>query len=151
MGRVVLHREYSDKAVGHFTDRSIDFVYVDAMHSYEGCLQDLILYAPKVTPAGVLFGHDFSNTIPGRRKRFGVVRAVADFLARSDFMPVLVTMENAPSYVLTRHLGSRDKWISSALAVAPGVLVPFRLLVQMEQISVLVDAEKQRKVELIRL
>ena len=60
--------EYKDKVVYHigntkgiskdFTDSSLDFVYVDADHSYECCREDMLNYWPKVKNGGVLAGHD---------------------------------------------------------------------------------------------
>lgn len=135
-GRVVVHRNYSRDCAHRFGDGELDFVYVDGMHSYDACLEDLRLYAPKVRGTGLLMGHDFSNTDMGRRKGFGVIRAVTDFIAESDFKPVLVTLENAPSYVLTRHGSTRENLIARALELGPGVLMPFARLATMEQVPV---------------
>ena len=133
-GDVVIHRKYSSECAADFPTGQLDFVYVDGMHSYEGCHSDLLMYGPKVRGTGLLMGHDFSNTDMGRRKSFGVVRAVAEFLSESDFRPVLVTLENAPSYVLTRHAATRERLVAAALEMAPGVIVPFDRLVAMEQV-----------------
>jgi Methyltransferase domain len=149
-GQIVVHRAYSSECVTNFSDGTFDLIYVDGMHSYEACLRDLTLYAPKLRSTGILMGHDFSNTATGRRKIFGVVRAVTDFLERSDFMPVLVTLENAPSFMLTRHHATRDRLVTSSLARAPGLLIPFRTLVQMEQITVPLD-DHGKKVEVMRI
>lgn len=135
-GEVVLHRHYSRDCASSFADGQLDFVYVDGMHSYEACLEDLRLYGPKVRGTGLLMGHDFSNTDMGRRKRFGVVRAVLEFVEQSDFRPVLVTLENAPSYVLTRHGATREQLIAAALGASAGTLVTLERLVQMEQIPI---------------
>jgi hypothetical protein len=134
-GSVVMHRDYSRNCAGAFADNSLDFVYVDGMHSYEACLEDLRLYAPKLKGAGILMGHDFSNTAMGRHKQFGVVRAVSEFLEGSDFRPVLVTLESAPSYVLTRHMPTRERLVTQALELAPGVLTTASRLYAMEQIG----------------
>jgi hypothetical protein len=72
----------------------------------------------------------------GRRAGFGVIRAVSEFLEGSEFRPVLVTLENAPSYMLTRHHASRERMIAQALELAPGVLTPMERLVSMEQIPI---------------
>jgi cephalosporin hydroxylase len=135
-GQVVLHRQYSRESASSFAHGELDFAYVDGMHTYEACLEDLRLFAPKVKPGGLLMGHDFSNTVMGRRKAFGVVRAVSEFVAESDFRPVLVTLESAPSYVLTRDAVVRDRLITAALEASAGVLVPLARLVQMAQIAV---------------
>tara|TARA_R110000868_G_scaffold140124_2_gene355437 strand:+ start:1125 stop:1706 length:582 start_codon:yes stop_codon:yes gene_type:complete len=54
-----------------FADASLDFVFIDADHSYEGVLEDIQLWHPKVKTGGVLAGHDYDWT--------GVKQAVIDF------------------------------------------------------------------------
>ncbi len=49
----------SVRAAGLFDDLSLDFVFIDANHSYEGCKADIHAWAPKVKPGGYLCGHDF--------------------------------------------------------------------------------------------
>lgn len=101
-GRVTLHRKYSTEAVTAFPDHHFDLVYIDAMHSYEHVLEDLLAYKDKVKPDGFIMGHDFSNTHMGRIKKFGVVRAVREFTGMTDFALTLITNEGAPSYLLAR-------------------------------------------------
>jgi hypothetical protein len=51
-------RETSEVAVKRFDDNSIDFIYVDGDHSYEGCLKDIELYYPKLRKGGIMAGDD---------------------------------------------------------------------------------------------
>lgn len=44
-----------------FEDESVDFVFIDADHSYEGCLRDITAWFPKVKQGGVIAGHDYYN------------------------------------------------------------------------------------------
>jgi SAM-dependent methyltransferase len=101
-GRVTLHRDYSTRAAATFADHSFDLIYVDAMHDYENVLADLLAYKDKLKPDGFLLGHDFSNTHMSRAKKFGIIRAVREFVAREPFELVLITNEAAPSYLLAR-------------------------------------------------
>jgi hypothetical protein len=101
-GRVVLHREYSTEAAPKFADRSLDWIYVDAMHDYENVLADLRAFALKVKPDGFILGHDFSNHAAARRYGFGVIRAVREFTAEGGFEIVLMTTETHPTYLLAR-------------------------------------------------
>ena len=149
-GTVVLHREYSQDCAGRFTDATFDYIYVDGMHSYEACYRDLGLYASKLKPGGILFGHDFSNTESGRRKQFGVVSAVRDFVEQSDFMPVAVTLENAPSYMLTRDEETRDQLIERILRAAPAVMSSFARIADLKQIQI-IFGDGPEKVELIHV
>jgi len=40
-------------------NHSLDFVYIDGDHTFDGTMLDLILWAPKVKPGGILSGHEF--------------------------------------------------------------------------------------------
>jgi FkbM family methyltransferase len=42
-----------------FEDNSLDFVYIDANHTYEGVKEDIKYWYPKVKPGGLLLGHDY--------------------------------------------------------------------------------------------
>lgn len=53
-------RETSLTAVEQFTDNSLDFVYIDADHTYEGISADLPAWYAKVRPGGVVSGHDYA-------------------------------------------------------------------------------------------
>lgn len=47
-------------------DRPLDYLYIDADHSYEGVRADLALWAPFVKPGGLLLGDDYGNAMyPG--------------------------------------------------------------------------------------
>lgn len=47
-------------AAPQIPDASLDFVFIDGDHSYEGCLEDIRLWSPKVKPGGMICGHDIS-------------------------------------------------------------------------------------------
>ncbi|GIV19686.1 MAG: hypothetical protein KatS3mg023_1437 [Armatimonadota bacterium] len=51
--------EDSTRAWKNFADGSIDLLFIDGDHSYEGCLADLSHWYPKVKPDGVILGHDY--------------------------------------------------------------------------------------------
>lgn len=86
--RFVLQRldEFGDRYV-HIRKRSVaaaddvpdqlDFVYIDADHSYEGIWSDLCAWFPKVREGGVIGGHDYGHVnFPG------IQRAVDRFFGR---------------------------------------------------------------------
>lgn len=58
-------------AVGDFEDGSLDFVYIDADHSCEAVLRDIVEWSKKVRNGGFVSGHDYFE-----KEGFGVVRAV---------------------------------------------------------------------------
>lgn len=55
----------------HFDDESVDFVFIDAEHTYEGVRDDIAAWRPKIRPGGLLCGHDYKAP-----RWAGVVRAV---------------------------------------------------------------------------
>jgi hypothetical protein len=61
--RVELLRAFSFDAVKTFDDCSLDFVYVDAVHDFQGALDDLVDWWPKVRPGGIMAGHDYYDGI----------------------------------------------------------------------------------------
>ena len=62
----------------YFEDGSLDFVFIDADHSYNGCRADIEAWYPKVRKGGWLCGHDYKNV---DYPCFGVEQAVDEFVA----------------------------------------------------------------------
>lgn len=56
------------KAVDKFDDKSIDFIFIDADHSYEGVKSDILAWAPKMKPGSTICGHDHRSEYPGVEK-----------------------------------------------------------------------------------
>jgi hypothetical protein len=73
--RVTILRQYSHDAVSRFADESLDWVYLDANHTYEAIKEDLKRWWPKVKKGGILSGHDYFH-----EPAFGVIQAVNEFL-----------------------------------------------------------------------
>ncbi|MEM8787398.1 MAG: class I SAM-dependent methyltransferase [Pseudomonadota bacterium] len=82
-GKVEVHRAYSYDFFPNLPDESLDWVYLDAAHSYEAVSEDLRHIWPKLKPTGILFGDDFfeGSIFPGVR------RAVREF-ARLNEIPL---------------------------------------------------------------
>lgn len=57
--RAYMLRMKSEQAVELFDDYSLDFVYIDANHTYESVKDDINLWYPKVKINGIIAGHDF--------------------------------------------------------------------------------------------
>lgn len=59
-GRVELVREKSVLAASRFADESLDFVYIDGDHTFDGVWGDIKAYFPKLKIGGLLIGDDYS-------------------------------------------------------------------------------------------
>lgn len=60
-------------AVNQFEDNSLDMVYIDGLHTYEGVKNDIEAWLPKIKKTGWLCGHDYQGRFPG------TIRAIDEF------------------------------------------------------------------------
>lgn len=75
--RLTLIESPSVDAARLVDNASLDFVFIDADHSYDAVMADIRAWSPKVKPGGFITGHDYD------RARFpDVVRAVRDCFSR---------------------------------------------------------------------
>ena len=63
---VTIHRMSTSHWFDTFQEK-LDWIYVDASHSYEGCLHDLTRAVSMIKPGGLLFGDDYGPKKPGVR------------------------------------------------------------------------------------
>ena len=73
---VTIHRMTTDDFFEKF-DEKVDWVYVDALHSFEGCLNDLRNARKIIKSGGSIFGDDYGNE---KYRKEGVERAVNQFI-----------------------------------------------------------------------
>jgi hypothetical protein len=73
--RIVLNFD-SEIAAIRVPDESLDFVFIDADHSYDGVSKDIRVWMPKLKRGGLLSGHDYDN--PNEVNGKEVKRAVDD-------------------------------------------------------------------------
>ena len=85
-GQVVVKRLRSVDAATSFPDDTLDWVYIDGDHSYEGVKDDLEAYYRTVKSGGFLAGDDYEST--GWWKD-GVKRAVDEFAGRCAGLTVI--------------------------------------------------------------
>jgi hypothetical protein len=73
----------SEEAAMMFIDNTIDYVYIDSIHSYDQVKKDIELWFPKVRIGGVLGGHDYAmGSHKGDVGYLGLQHAVNEFAAR---------------------------------------------------------------------
>lgn len=75
--RAVIMCADSKVAAEMVDDLSLDFVFIDADHSYDGVKSDISAWLQNVKPGGVIGGHDYNN--PRERNGKDVKRAVDEF------------------------------------------------------------------------
>lgn len=59
--RFIMLIEDTSKAARVIEDASVDFVFIDADHSYEGVKRDIAAWTPKVRDGGLVMGHDIDR------------------------------------------------------------------------------------------
>lgn len=75
-------RATSLTASQYFEAKSLDFVFIDGDHSYEGCRDDIAAWKGKVRLEGYLCGHDYGHTPQQDRPwTTGVKKAVDEAVA----------------------------------------------------------------------
>lgn len=95
IGRFDIIKGCSVCAAPFFDNDSLDFVYLDANHSYEAVTEDLAAWLPKLKPGGLMCGHDFVD-YSGPLGSFQVRSAVLDWAGR-DGLKVYASREAWPS------------------------------------------------------
>jgi hypothetical protein len=85
-------------------DESLDWVYLDSTHTYDGTKRELELLNRKVREDGIVLGDDWQ---PDRNHRHhGVALAITEFLRASDFEPILCGVSG--QWILRRRLKSNS-------------------------------------------
>jgi hypothetical protein len=74
-----LIKKFSLDAVKDFTDGSLDFVYIDAGHSFDDVMRDLIEWTKKVRKGGIVSGHDYVVHSDDTTHK-GIVTAVSTYI-----------------------------------------------------------------------
>jgi hypothetical protein len=94
---VSIIRDESLEAAKKFKDGGLDWVHIDADHSYEACKADIEAWAQKVRVGGIVAGHDYldSSTV-----HFGVKSAVDEYVAYHGY-DLRISMDKALNIVPT--------------------------------------------------
>jgi hypothetical protein len=85
-----LIRKTSMEALADFENRSLDFVYIDGDHTFDGVVTDIVLWAQKVRRGGMIACHDYCNGYLS-----GVVKAVDAYTYCHKIDPWFVIGEQA--------------------------------------------------------
>lgn len=88
--RAVFLQAETVEAADRIEDGSLDFVFIDADHSYQACSADLEAWYPKVRVGGIVGGHDWE----AHNQLSGVAEAVEGFVLRNGIAAPLALDEN---------------------------------------------------------
>jgi hypothetical protein len=89
-------RHYSD-IINIFPDEYLDWIYIDAEHSYFNVKNDLYNSFSKVKKGGIISGHDYNNDMfPG------VVRAVTELCNDKQLSISYLTEDGCPSFYIIK-------------------------------------------------
>lgn len=75
-------KKSSMEAVKDVPDEFLDFVYIDADHTYEAVKEDIREWSRKVRPGGIVSGHDYYEFKSGRG---GIIPAVDEYIAKYGY------------------------------------------------------------------
>jgi len=103
-GTVEIRKGYSCDELAKIPDNFLDWIYIDANHSYEGVLADLKEAYRVVKPTGLIMGHDYADWWE-KGSKCGVIPAVTSFLnahRELALMAITKVTENDwnPSYII---------------------------------------------------
>jgi Methyltransferase domain len=101
---VKIIKKPSMEAVKDVPDGSLDFVYIDGDHSFDGAMLDMIYWTPKVRLGGIVAGHDYIVA-----HQCSVIHAVDAYTRAHNISQVYVLSEygdhHAPSFFWVREKG----------------------------------------------
>jgi hypothetical protein len=81
---VKICRGYTFDIVNEFPDDFFNLIYIDADHTYEGCLQDLRDWWPKMRSGAAITGDDYRDDLTRTGVRYGVIDALKTFSKEYD-------------------------------------------------------------------
>ena len=70
---------FSEDVVNKVEDNFLDFVYIDADHSYDMVMLDIIEWGRKLKKGGIMSGHDYYNDNETSKRRAKVTQAINDY------------------------------------------------------------------------
>ena len=78
-----------------FEDNSIDYIFIDANHTYEYVLKDLELWWPKVSLNGIISGHDINSKWKLTKPQGDVRAALEDYFGKKDLIVNIDDSQNS--------------------------------------------------------
>jgi len=99
---VIIEKGYSMDVVRHLLYDSLDFVYVDANHLFDECIQDIVEWSKRVRSGGIVSGDDYYGLDQKRWAGGGVVEAVQAY-TNAHRIPIW--------YIFAGHKSTDFMWV----------------------------------------
>lgn len=96
-GAVELRKEYGGNFLASLENDSLDWVYLDANHSYKPVSTEINIAVNKVKSGGYISGHDYCTHAASWGA--GVIRAVTEQIQDGTIIMEAVTIEKHPSFL----------------------------------------------------
>jgi hypothetical protein len=99
---VIVYKDFSYNVLNNLEENSVDLIYIDGDHSYEGCKKDLILSYSIVKNGGWICGHDYEMNMQKAEKElfFGVKQAVTEFCQEYNQQIIYKGIDGCVSYAI---------------------------------------------------
>lgn len=81
-GQYRIIKKSSMDALEDIADESLDFVYIDAGHTYSEVKEDVEGWTKKVRKGGIVSGHDYYEFASGNG---GIIKAVDEYVAKHNY------------------------------------------------------------------
>lgn len=126
---VYIHKKFSYEFLDSLPNDSLDAIYIDADHSYQGCKTDLTRSFYKIRHGGYIMGHDYKMNMAKATKmyHFGVQQAVDEFCKEFNQTICAFAMDGCVSYCI-RVDKTRSQVQSSHTGAGAGVKRPIAIL-----------------------
>jgi hypothetical protein len=129
-------------------DRTIDLLHIDAGHSYEECMNDLINYTPKIAPGGAVCIHDYGPARTNTLDRPEVKEAVDDWAKDNQEW---VEVARVGTMIAFRHMIAEEGavYIAFGTKAVENVAVSVSLLKQFAPdlpVAVITDSRKSLEI-----
>lgn len=110
-----IYRDLSYNIKKYVTHKSLDWVYIDGDHTYDGCMKDLEAVDPLVKDDGFILGHDFCK--PKNHQDWGVIESVNDFVQKNKYFLSVVTQEKFPTFIISKNLEKHEEIITKCKSI----------------------------------
>lgn len=100
--RTIILRNTSMEASKLIMNNTIDIVYIDGLHHYQGVWDDITSWWPKLKSGGIMAGHDYMQEVDSYGTIFTVKAAVDEF-ARKLNLIVYRTQDSYPTWFVFKN------------------------------------------------